>query len=124
VAYPLLRRVWLSRPSHVRLLAERNREPLPSDLPSELIRWFQNMQRTLDRLAQVTEQQNKLHAMVARLVRENGELREEMDNLRNMVIRLTDQRAETAQALRGLTAYVTAVRDEVMRRSREGTSSE
>jgi regulator of replication initiation timing len=97
---------------------------LPSDLPSELIRWFQNMQRTLDRLAQITEQQNKLHAMVARLVRENGELREEMDNLRNMVIRLTGQRAETARALRGLTAYVTAVRDEVMRRSREGTSSE
>jgi len=97
---------------------------LPSDLPSELIRWFQNMQRTLDRLAQITEQQNKLRAMVARLVRENGELREEMDNLRNMVIRLTGQRAETAQALHGLTAYVTAVRDEVMRRSGEGTSSE
>lgn len=96
---------------------------MPSDLPSELIRWFQNMQRALDRLAQTAEQQNKLHAMVARLIRENGELREEMDNLRNMVTRLTDQRAETAQALRGLTAYVTAVRDEVMRRFREATSS-
>jgi ABC-type transporter Mla subunit MlaD len=97
---------------------------LPSDLPSELIRWFQNMQRALDRLAQTAEQQNKLHATVARLIRENGELREEMDNLRNMVTRLTEQRAETAQALRGLTAYVTAVRDEVMRRSSEGRSSE
>ena len=97
---------------------------MPSDLPSELIRWFQNVQRMLDRLAQAAERQNQLDAMVERLVRENGELREEMDNLRNMVIRLTGQRAETAQALRGLTAYVTAVRDEVMRRSREGTSSE
>ena len=81
------------------------------------------MQRTLDRLAQITEQQNKLHAMVARLVRENGELREEMDNLRNMVTRLTEQRAETARALGSLAAYVAAVKDEVMRRSREGTSS-
>ena len=97
---------------------------MPSDLPSELIRWFQNMQRMLDRLAQTAEQQNELHAMVARLVRENGELRAEMDNLRNMVTRLTGQRAETAQALRGLAAYVTAAKDEVMRRSREGTSSE
>ena len=97
---------------------------MPSDLPSELIRWFQNMQRALDRLAQTAEQQNKLHTMVARLVRENGELRDELDNLRNIVTHLTDQRAETAQALRGLAAYVTAVRDEVMRRSREGRSGE
>jgi uncharacterized coiled-coil DUF342 family protein len=82
------------------------------------------MQRTLDRLAQTAEQQDKLHAMVARLVRENGELREEMDNLRNMVTRLSDQRAETAQALRDLAAYVTAVKDDVMRRPREGTSAE
>ena len=97
---------------------------MPSDLPSELIRWFQNMQRMLDRLAQTAEQQNELHVMVARLVRENEELRGEIDNLRNVVIRLTDRRAETAQALRGLAAYATAVNDEVMRRSREGTSSE
>jgi regulator of replication initiation timing len=55
---------------------------LPSDLPSELIRWFQNVQRILDRLAQAAERQNQLDAMVERLVRENGELREEMDNLR------------------------------------------
>jgi regulator of replication initiation timing len=55
---------------------------LPSDLPSELIRWFQNVQRMLDRLAQAAERQNQLDAMVERLVRENGELREEMDNLR------------------------------------------
>ena len=97
---------------------------MPSDLPSELIRWFQNMQRMLDGLAQTAEQQNQLHEMVARLVRENEELREEMDNLRNMVTRLTGQRAETAQALRGLAAYVTAVKDQVRRQSREGTSSE
>ena len=63
--------LWASRPSHVRLLAERSREPLPSDLPSELIRWFQNVQRMLDRLAPAAERQNQL-----------GELREEMDNLR------------------------------------------
>jgi len=97
---------------------------LPSDLPSELVRWFQNMQRMLDRLAQTAEQQSELHVMVARLVRENEELRGEIDHLRNVVIRLTDQRAETAQALRGLAAHATAVNDEVMRRSREGTSSE
>jgi regulator of replication initiation timing len=97
---------------------------MPSDLPSELIRWFQNMQRMLDRLAQTAEQQNELHAMVARLVRENGELREEMDTLRDMVTRLTAQRAETAQALRGLAAYVTAIKDDVMRRSGEGPSAE
>jgi hypothetical protein len=54
----------------------------------------------------------------------NGELREEMDNLRNIVTRLTEQRAETAQTLGSLAAYVAAVKDEVMRRSREGTSSE
>ena len=59
--------------------------------------------------------------MVERLVRENGELREEMDNLRNMVTRLTEQRAETARALGSLVAYVAAVKDEVMRRSSEGT---
>lgn len=82
------------------------------------------MQRMLDRLAQTAEQQNELHVMVARLVRENEELRGEIDNLRNVVIRLTDQRAETAQALRGLAAYTTAVNDAVIRRSREGTSSE
>ena len=82
------------------------------------------MQRALDRLAQTAEQQNKLHAMVARLIRENGELREEKDNLRSMVIRLTEQRAETARALGSLVAYVAAVKDEVMRRSSEGTSSE
>ena len=116
--------LWLSRPSHVRPQAGRSRELLPSDLPSELLRWFTNMQRTLDRLAQTAEQQDKLQAMVARLIRENGELREEMDNLRNMVTRLSDQRAETAQALRDLAAYVTAVKDEVMRRSREGGSAE
>ena len=95
---------------------------MPSDLPAELIRWFQNMQRALDRVAQTVEQQNKLHAMVARLVL--AKLPVLPDNLRNTVIRLSDQRAETAQALRGLIAYVTALRDEVMRRSREGTSSE
>lgn len=97
---------------------------MPSDLPSELIRWFQNMQRMLDRLAQAAERQNQLDAMVERLVRENGELREAMDNLRNTVIRLTEQRAKTAQALGSLAAYVAAVKDEVMRRSREVTSSE
>ena len=97
---------------------------MPSDLPSELIRWFQNVQRMLDRLAQAAERQNQLDAMVERLVRENGELREEMDNLRNMVTRLTEQRAETARALGSLVAYVAAVKDEVMRRSSEGTSSE
>jgi hypothetical protein len=59
--------LWASRPSHVRLLAERSREPLPSDLPSELIRWFQNVQRMLDRLAQAAERQNQLDAMVERL---------------------------------------------------------
>ena len=48
---------------------------MPSDLPSELIRWFQNVQRMLDRLAQAAERQNQLDAMVERLVRENGELR-------------------------------------------------
>lgn len=79
-----------------------------SDLPSELIRWFQNVQRMLDRLAQAAERQNQLDAMDERLVRENGELREEMDDLRNMVTRLTEQRAETARALEGLAAYVTA----------------
>ena len=68
--------------------------PLPSDLSSELVRWFQNMQRVLDRLAEREEQQNELHAAVARLLLENEELREEMEDLRNMVIRLTNQRAE------------------------------
>jgi len=99
----------------------RSREPLPSDLPSELVRWFQNMQRLLDRLAQTAEQQNQLQATVARLVRENEELREEMENLRKMVTRLTDERAQTAQTLRALAAYVTAVRDQVLRQSGEAT---
>ena len=40
-----------------------------------------NVPRMLDRLAQAAERQNQLDAMVERLVRENGELREEMDNL-------------------------------------------
>jgi len=88
------------------------------------MRWFQNMQRMLDRLAQTAEQHGELHAIIARLVRENNELREEMDNLRNVITRLADQRAETARALRGLVAYVTAVNDQVLRQSREGTSSE
>ena len=93
---------------------------MPSDLPSELSRWFQNMQRMLDRLAQAGEQQGQLQAMVGTLLRENEELREELANLRTMVARLADQRAETAQALRGLAAYVTAVNDQVLRQSREG----
>jgi ABC-type transporter Mla subunit MlaD len=98
----------------------RRQAPLPSDLPSELARWFQNMQRMLDRLAQAAEQQNQLHATVARLVRENEELREEMENLRNMVTRLTNQRAETRQTLRGLAAYVSAVKDRVLRQPGDG----
>ncbi len=97
---------------------------MPSNLPSELARWFENMQRLLDRLAQTSEQQKKLHEMVERLVRENEELREEINNLRNIVTHLTGQRAETAQALRGLAANVTAVKDRVLRQSREGSSSE
>ena len=80
---------------------------MPSDLPAELARWFQNMQRLLDRLAQTAEQQKQLHEMVKTLVRENAELREEINHLRNMV-----------------TAYVTAVKDQVLRRSREGRSPE
>jgi ABC-type transporter Mla subunit MlaD len=94
---------------------------LPSDLPSELARWFQNMQRMLDRLAQAAEQQNQLQATVTRLVRENEELREEMENLRNMVTRLRDQRAETAETLRGLAVYVTAVKDQVLRQPGDRT---
>lgn len=94
---------------------------MPSDLSSELVRWFQNMQRVLDRLAEREEQQNQLHAAVARLLLENEELREEMEDLRNMVIRLTNQRAETAQTLRDLAAYVSAVKDQVRRQSGEGT---
>ena len=49
---------------------------MPLDLPAELIRWFENMQRLLDRLAQTAEQQKHLHEMVERLVRENEELLE------------------------------------------------
>ena len=97
---------------------------MPSDLPSELVRWFENTQRLLDRLAQTSEQQKQLHETVERLVRKNEELREEINNLRNIVTHLTSQRAETAQALRGLAAYVTAVKDRVLRQSREGSSSE
>ena len=97
---------------------------MPSDLPSELARWFENMQRLLDRLAQTAEQQKQLHEAVERLIRENEGLREEINNLRNMVTHLTGQRAETAQALRGLVAYVTAVKDQVLRQSRDGSSSE
>ncbi len=82
------------------------------------------MQRLLDRLAQTAEQQKPLHEMVERLVRENEELREEINHLRNMVTHLTGQRAETAQALRGLAAYVTAIKDQVLRQSREGRSSD
>lgn len=94
---------------------------MPSDLSSELVRWFQNMQRVLDRLAEREEQQNQLHAAVARLLLENEELREEMEDLRNMVIRLTNQRAETAQTLRDLAAYVSAAKDQMLRQSGEGT---
>ncbi|HSL51066.1 MAG TPA: hypothetical protein VK878_18480 [Candidatus Deferrimicrobiaceae bacterium] len=94
---------------------------MPSDLSSELVRWFQNMQRMLDRLAEREEQQNELHAAVAKLLLENEELREEMEDLRNMVIRLTNQRAETAQTLRDLAAYVSAVKDQMLRQSGEGT---
>ena len=97
---------------------------MPSDLPSELIRWFENMQRLLDRLAQTAAQQKQLHERVERLVRENEELREEINSLQNMVTHLTGQRAETAQALRGLAAYVTASKDQVLRQSREGRSSD
>ena len=97
---------------------------MPSDLPAELIRWFENMQRLLDRLGQTAEQQKQLHEMVERLVRENEELREEINSLQNMVTHLTGQRAETAQALESLAAYVAAVKDQVLRQSREGRSSE
>jgi ABC-type transporter Mla subunit MlaD len=97
---------------------------LPSDLPSELIRWLENMERLLDRLAQSGAQQKQLHEMVERLVRENEELREEINSLQNMVTHLTGQRAETAQALESLAAYVAAVKDQVLRQSREGRSSE
>ena len=77
------------------------------------------MQRLLDRLARTAEQQKPLHEMVERLVRENEELREDINHLRNMVTHLTGERAETAQALRDLAAYVTAAKDQVLRRSRE-----
>ena len=97
---------------------------MPSDLPSELSRWFENMQRLLDGWAQTAEQQKQLHEMVKTLVRENAGLREEINHLRNMVTRLTGERAETAQALRDLAAYVTAVKNHVLRRSREGRSPE
>jgi regulator of replication initiation timing len=97
---------------------------LPSDLPSELSRWFENMQRLLDRLAQTAEQQKQLREMVERLVRENEGLREDINHLRSMVADLTGDRAETAQVLRNLAAYVTAVKDQVLRRSREGRSPE
>jgi len=97
---------------------------LTSDLPSELIRWLENMERLLDRLAQSGAQQKQLHEMVERLVRENEELREEINSLQNMVTHLTGQRAETAQALESLAAYVAAVKDRVLRQSREGRSSE
>lgn len=93
---------------------------MPSDLPSELARWFQNMQRMLDRLAQAAEEQNQLHATVARLLGENEELRAELERLRGLVARLAGQRAETARILRGLAAYVTAVRDQLPRQSGDG----
>lgn len=94
---------------------------MPSDLSSEFVRWFQNMQRVLDRLAEREEHQNQLHAAVARLLLENKELREEMEDLRNMAIRLTNQHAETAQTLRDLAAYVSGVKDQMLRQSGEGT---
>ena len=97
---------------------------MPSDLPSELIRWLENMERLLDWLAQSGARQKQLHEMVERLVRENEELREEINSLQNMVTHLTGQRAETAQALESLAAYVAAVKDQVLRQSREGRSSE
>jgi hypothetical protein len=62
--------------------------------------------------------------MVARLVRENGELRQEMEHVRKVVTQLTNQQAATAQTLRGLASYVTAVNDDVLRQSRRTTSSE
>jgi hypothetical protein len=43
-----------------------------------------------------------------------------MENLRNMVTRLTNQRAETRQTLRGLAAYVSAVKDRVLRQPGDG----
>jgi regulator of replication initiation timing len=82
------------------------------------------MQRLLERWAQTAEQQKQLLEMVKTLVRENEELREELNHLRDLVTHLTDERAETAQAVRDLAAYVTAVKDQVLRRSREGRSSE
>jgi regulator of replication initiation timing len=82
------------------------------------------MERLLDWLAQSGAQQKQLHEMVERLVRENEELREEITHLRNRVTHLTGQRAETAQALESLAAYVAAVKDQVLRQSREGRSSE
>jgi regulator of replication initiation timing len=82
------------------------------------------MQRVLDRLAQTAEHQTHLDAEVARLVRENEELREEANNLRDRVSRLTEQRAETAQALRALAAHVTGVRSQVLRQAREAPPSE
>jgi peptidoglycan hydrolase CwlO-like protein len=82
------------------------------------------MERLLDWLAQSGAQQKQLHEMVERLVRENEELRAEINSLQNMVAHLTGQRAETAQALESLAAYVAAVKDQVLRQSREGSSSE
>jgi hypothetical protein len=34
---------------------------MPSDRPSELIRWFQNMQRRFDWLGQTADHQKELH---------------------------------------------------------------
>ena len=97
---------------------------MPSDLPSELSRWFENMQRLLDGWAQTAEQQKQLHEMVKTLVRENEGLREDINHLRSMVAHLTNDRAETVHVLRSLAAHVTAANDQVLRRSREGRSPE
>ncbi len=82
------------------------------------------MQRLLDGWAQTAEQQKQLREMLKTLVHENEGLREELHHLRAMVTHLTGQRAETAQTVRDLAAYVAAVKDQVLRRSREGRPSE
>jgi len=68
---------------------------LASSLSAEIARWFENTQRLVDRLAETSQRQEQLEALVAALERDNEQLRRELEELRT-------EQASVAEILRAL----------------------
>ena len=68
---------------------------MASSLSAEIARWFENTQRLVDRLAETSQRQEQLEALVAALERDNEQLRRELEELRT-------EQASVAEILRAL----------------------